>query len=77
MDITRKTTAELIDQLITTSNFCWHVQDEIMDLDNSEAECGKKARDLQRANARRMVLIRAIDVRLNETHGQVVDKTYV
>jgi hypothetical protein len=73
-DITQKSTATLIDELITTSMKCWHAQESVMNEteDDKVADAAKMA---QITNARRNALIRAIDKRLGETNTQL-SKTY-
>ena len=66
MDITSKTTGELIDQLITNNIRCWHAQDRIMDESLPSEERLEAAIIAQKTNARRTALIRAIDERLGE-----------
>jgi hypothetical protein len=73
-DITKKSTATLIDELITTSMKCWYAQEDVMSDDEPDkvAEAAKMA---QITNARRNALIRAIDERLGETNTPL-GKTY-
>ncbi len=71
--VDRKSLGTLIDELITTSNRMWHMQDAIMAAEDKEA--GKMAKQLQRLNARRSSLINAIDVRIGEGNTQAL-KTY-
>lgn len=66
MDVTTKTTGELIDQLITNNIRCWHAQDDIMDESLSDKERLDAAILAQKTNARRTSLIRALDERLSE-----------
>jgi hypothetical protein len=74
-DITRKTTAELIDQLITTSLHCWAAQETVMTA-TDPVEIAKAATKAQQTNARRNALIRAIDERLGESDNTQLRKTY-
>lgn len=76
MDISRKSTATLIDELITTSMKCWHAQDELMSGKTDEEVVGH-AKMAQRMNARRNLLIRAIDERLGELDLSPLEKSYV
>lgn len=62
----KKTTGELIDQLITADIRCWFAQEDIMNEDLSGELRLKAAILAQRTNARRTALIRAIDEKLNE-----------
>ena len=74
MNIEQKSTATLIDELITTSMKCWYAQEDVM----SETESDKvadAAKLAQLTNARRNELIRAIDERLGETNTPL-GKTY-
>jgi hypothetical protein len=73
-DITKKSTATLIDELITTSMKCWYAQEDVMSESNTDkvADAAKMA---QITNARRNELIRAIDARLGETNTPL-EKTY-
>ncbi len=73
-DITKKSTAVLIDELITTSLKCWYAQEAIMSETDTDkvADAAKLA---QITNARRNELIRAIDERLGETNTPL-EKTY-
>ncbi len=73
-DITRKSTATLIDELISTSMKCWHAQEAIMKEIDSD-KVAKAAKMAQITNARRNELIRAIDARLGETNTPL-EKTY-
>lgn len=75
MEIDRKSTATLIDELFTTLLKCWHYQEIVM---NSEdvgqvAWAGKEA---QKANARRNQLIRTIDERMGEGEITALSKSY-
>ena len=74
MSIATKSTATLIDELITTSNKCWHAQDQIMDTNKTERQRLEAAVTAQVTNARRCELMREIDRRLGET--QNLPKTY-
>ncbi len=73
-DITKKSTATLIDELITTSMKCWYAQEDVMSETDTDkvADAAKMA---QITNARRNELIRAIDARLGETNTPL-EKTY-
>lgn len=62
----KKTTGELIDQLITADIRCWFAQEDIMNEDLSGELRLEAAILAQRANARRTALIRAIDEKLSE-----------
>lgn len=75
-DITRKTTGELLDQLITTSLFCWHQQELIMGTELDMDAIGRAAIALQKANARRNKLIKALNVRLDGDDDPILEKTY-
>lgn len=73
-DITKKSTATLIDELITTSMKCWHAQEAVMGEADSD-KMAKAAKMAQITNVRRNKLIRAIDDRLGETNTPL-GKTY-
>lgn len=75
MSIGKKTIAELIDQLITTSLHCWFAQEEVMSETDllKVAEAAKRA---QQTNARRNALIREIDARLGDGDITQLKKTY-
>ncbi len=75
MDISHKTTAFLIDELITTCMKCWFAQEDVMSgkTDKDVANAAKRAQQL---NNRRNKLMRAIDERLDEADISVTDKTY-
>jgi hypothetical protein len=74
MNISTKSTATLIDELITTSNKCWHAQDRIMDKSLSDSIRLTAAETAQTTNARRCELMAEIDRRLGER--SVLPKTY-
>lgn len=73
-DITNKSTATLIDELITTSMKCWYAQEDVMK-DESIEKVAEAAKIAQVTNARRNALIRAIDARLGDDNSQL-GKTY-
>ena len=75
MDISRKSIAFMIDELITANLKCFMAQENVRHgkTDAEVAEAGKKAQVL---NARRNSLIRAIDNRLGEADISVLGKTY-
>lgn len=75
MDISKKSIAFLIDELVTTNLKCWVAQEKIGNGKTTAevAEAGKRAQVL---NARRNSLIRAIDERLGEADISLLDKTY-
>jgi len=74
-DITKKSTASLIDELITNNIRCWFAQEAVMSEIESDkvAEAAKLA---QKTNKRRNELIRAIDGRLGEKAISQFEKTY-
>ncbi len=76
MDIGEKTTAFLIDELITTSQKCWYAQEDIMDESLSEEKRLQGAIRAQKMNARRNELIRKIDETLGQGHLSPTAKTY-
>lgn len=73
--ISRKTTGQLIDELITTSMKCWHAQ-EVVCGSGDPAEVAQAAKDAQKLNARRCALMQAIDGRMGEAGTTVTNKTY-
>lgn len=73
-DISRKSIATLIDELVTASQKCWHSQEDIYHPDPVKAL--KAARNAQEVNKRRCDLMRAIDERLGEKNVTVSEKTY-
>ena len=75
MDVSQKSTATLVDELITTVVKCFFAQEDVMRGGEVEAvaEAAKKAQEL---NARRNALIRAIDQRLGEGEYTQTMKTY-
>ncbi len=73
-DITKKSTATLIDELITTSMKCWYAQEAVM-AETATDKVADAAKLAQITNARRNELIRAIDERLGETNTPL-EKTY-
>lgn len=75
MDISRKSTAELIDQLITTSLKCWYSQEIVMK-ETDTIKIAEAAKLAQETNARRNALIREIDKRLGEESITQLPKTY-
>lgn len=75
MGITVKSTAVLIDELITTSLKCWFAQEDVMQGSTAE-EIAEAAIIAQRTNARRNELIRAIDERLGDLDNSPLEKTY-
>ena len=74
-DITKKSTATLIDELITTSMKCWFAQEAVMN-GGDDAKVAEAAKMAQITNARRNKLIRAIDDRLGESDNTQLSKTY-
>lgn len=73
-DITKKSTATLIDELISTNIRCWFAQEDIMSETDTD-KVAKAAKLAQMTNKRRNELIRAIDERLGETNTPL-GKTY-
>lgn len=74
LGIATKSTATLIDELITTSMKCWHAQDRIMDPELSPGQRLAAAEMAQKTNARRCALMQEIDSRLGEDGA--LSKTY-
>lgn len=75
MSIETKTIATLIDELMTTSQKCWHAQEKILDKTLSERERLDAAEMAQNANRKRCELMTAIDHRFGEGKGSL-KKTY-
>lgn len=73
-DVTKKTTSELLDQLITTDIKCFMAQEKISSPDDHI--CAAASRMAQQMNKRRCDLMRAIDHRLGEGDNTVSEKTY-
>lgn len=72
--IDRKSFGILVDELITTSLKCWFAQENIRSSDPVESSnAGKLA---QRLNARRNLLIRAIDEKIGDSDISPTAKTY-
>lgn len=65
MNIQQKSIATLIDELITTSQKLFHLQETVVSSKDDKV-VAEAARNVQKLNARRNSLIRAID----EYHGQ-------
>ena len=76
MNIQIKSTAFLIDQLITVSNCCWHAQDEIMNESLSDEKRLAAAIKAQKMNSLRSKLMQVLDERLDQENVSVSDKTY-
>jgi len=74
-NVATKTTAFLIDELITTCMKCWYAQEDVMHKEG-DSEVAEAARSAQLLNSRRNELIRAIDSRLGEGGISVTSKTY-
>jgi len=74
-DAKEKTIGELIDQLITTNLRCWVAQEDIMDETSSEHDRLQAAIRAQEQNAKRSLLIGAINEVLGQT-GFTATKTY-
>lgn len=75
-DISQKTIACLIDELVTSSLKCWHAQDMISIPGASDSDVAKASKLAQSMNARRCALMKAIDERLSESEFSVTPKTY-
>jgi len=73
--IAEKSTATLIDELITTSMKCWNAQEKVV-AGGDDKEVAEAAKEAQETNARRNKLIRAIDRRLGEEERTQLGKTY-
>jgi len=75
MRIEEKTTATLIDSLMTATIRCYMAQEKVMS-GKTDQETARAAKDAQMFNARRNKLIRAIDARLGEADASEMEKTY-
>ena len=75
-DIEIKSIGFLLDELCTTSQRCWHAQEDIMNLNLSVEKRLDAAIRAQEANDKRNQLIRAIDKRLGEGNLSPDSKTY-
>ena len=76
MSIATKTTAVLIDELITADIRCWMAQDRLMDESLTDKERLSSAMTAQQSNRRRSDLMRAIDERLGEAQNAGMEKSY-
>lgn len=76
MGIETKTTAILIDELVTTLIKCYMAQDRIFNESLSQEERFKASQDTHALNARRNRLIRAIDEQLGDATNSPSTKTY-
>lgn len=76
MDVSRKSIAVLIDELITTDIKCWFAQEEVMNQVEDDGKIIQAAKNAQRLNARRNALIRAIDELLGEADISPTEKSY-
>ena len=75
MDISNKSIATMIDELITTSMKCWYAQEIVMKSDD-EKEIATASKSAQLLNKRRNQLIRAIDKQLGNDSITITEKTY-
>lgn len=76
MDISRKSLAIMIDELITTNLRCWFAQEDIMNKNLSDEKRLEAAERAQVMNARRSALIKAIDELADKEGVSTVAKTY-
>lgn len=76
MTASQKTTATMIDELITACIRCWMAQETLMNEKLSEQERFKAALLAQQTNKRRSDLMRAIDERLGEGAFAGMAKSY-
>ena len=74
-DISKKSTASMIDELITTCMKCWFAQEDIV-AGGDQATVAEAAIRAQNLNSRRNLLMRAIDDRLGEAGISLTEKTY-
>jgi len=75
-DIELKTIGQLLDELMTASQRCWHSQDLLLNESLSEKDRLNAAITAQQSNAKRTRLIRAIDNRLGSEGSTNDIKTY-
>lgn len=73
--ISRKSIGTLVDELITTSMKCWHMQELVME-ESEDRIVAAAAKSAQKLNARRNLLINAIDERFDEANISPTEKTY-
>lgn len=76
MDINIKSVGILIDELCTTSQKLWHMQEIVEDTNASDKDIANAFRNIQHLNVRRNLLINAIDERLNPEVFSTTIKTY-
>jgi len=76
MEIDRKSIGTLIDELSIINIKIWFKIEMIMNDDSAVKDLAKLGVDVQKLNARRSALIRAIDERLGEADISLTDKTY-
>jgi hypothetical protein len=76
MDISRKSIAMMIDELITTSMRCWFAQEMIMNKNLLESQRLEAAERAQIMNAKRAALMKAIDEKLGDGEIGTSLKTY-
>lgn len=75
MNIEVKSTAALLDELLTVLIKCWSFQEVVMK-SQDEKEIARAAKGAQSTNAHRNALVRAIDQRLGEGEVTALLKTY-
>jgi hypothetical protein len=79
MDVKRKSIGILIDDLCTTSNKLWHLQDDVDGKGPNkltDAEIAGIFKRVQTLNIRRNALINAIDEILDPFTASTTEKTY-
>lgn len=76
MDVELKSIGFLIDELMTTSNKIWHMQDSMVDMSLPPEQRAQFALNIQILNTRRNKLIAAIDKRFGEGLNPATLKTY-
>lgn len=76
MDVKSKSLGILIDELITTSQKLWHLQDVVEDKKNEDKVVAEAFRKIQHLNVRRNLLINAIDEKLDSGTFSTTEKTY-
>jgi hypothetical protein len=76
MDVKSKSLGVLIDDLITTSQKIWHLQDVEQNKNSTDKQIADAFRKIQTLNVRRNLLINAIDEKLDPNTASTTEKTY-
>jgi hypothetical protein len=75
-DVTTKGVGILADDLCTTSQKLWHLQEIYMNKDSTDSDIADAFRKIQSLNVRRNYLINAIDKLANPNIASTTEKTY-